>query len=145
MKKAVCAIVALCSFASTFCTAQPAPSYPTKPIRMLIGFTPGSEIDVVGRMIAHEISDKWGHKVVVPGFEWDQWYGLFAPARTPRAIVNQLSREMARVLGLTEIRERLAVRGSVPKPSAPEEFDRFVRGEVQKVSKAIRDGGIKIE
>lgn len=81
----------------------------------------------------------------IPGFEWDQWYGLFAPAKTPRSIVNQLSQEMARVLGLADIREKLAVRGSVPKPSTPEQFDRFVRAEVEKVTKAIRAGGIKIE
>jgi tripartite-type tricarboxylate transporter receptor subunit TctC len=80
-----------------------------------------------------------------PGFEWDQWYGLFAPAKAPRAIVNQLSKEVARVLALPEIRERLAVRGSVPKPSTPEEFDRFVRSEVARIGKAIRDGGIKLE
>lgn len=81
----------------------------------------------------------------VPGFEWDQWYGLFAPAKTPRAIVNQLSKEMARVLALPDIRDRLAIRGSVPKPSTPEEFDKFVRAEVDKVTKAIRAGGITIE
>jgi tripartite-type tricarboxylate transporter receptor subunit TctC len=81
----------------------------------------------------------------IPGFEWDQWYGLFAPAKTPRAIVNQLSKEMARVLALPDIRERLAFRGSVPKPSTPEQFDKFVRAEVEKVTKAIKAGGIKIE
>jgi tripartite-type tricarboxylate transporter receptor subunit TctC len=81
----------------------------------------------------------------IPGFEWDQWYGLFAPAKTPRAIVNQLSKEMARVLTLPAIRERLAVRGSVPRPSTPEEFDKFVRVEVSRIGKAIRDGGIKLE
>jgi len=81
----------------------------------------------------------------IPGFEWDQWYGLFAPAKTPRAIVNQLSKEMARVLALSDIRERLAVRGSVPKPSTPEQFDKFVRAEVEKVTKAIKAGGIRIE
>ena len=80
-----------------------------------------------------------------PGFEWDQWYGLFAPAKTPRAIVNQLSKEMARVLVLPDIKERLAVRGSVTKASTPEEFDRFVRSEVARIGKAIRDGGIKLE
>ena len=81
----------------------------------------------------------------IPGFEWDQWYGLFAPAKTPRAIVNQLSQEMARVLALPDIRERLAFRGSVPKPSTPEQFDKFVRAEVGKVTKAIKAGGIRIE
>ena len=81
----------------------------------------------------------------VPGLDWDQWYGMFAPAKTPRAIVNQLSREVARVLGLPEMKERISARGSVPKPSTPEEFETFVRAEVEKVSKVIRDGGIKIE
>lgn len=84
-------------------------------------------------------------ETAIPGFEWDQWYGLFAPSRTPRAIVNFISLEMARVLSLPDVRERLAVRGSVPKPSTPEQFDKFVRAEVEKVTKAIRDGGIKIE
>jgi tripartite-type tricarboxylate transporter receptor subunit TctC len=84
-------------------------------------------------------------ETVIPGFEWDQWYGMFAPAKTPRRIVDQVSREMARVLGLADIRERLATRGSVPKPSTPEEFDRFVRAEVSRIGKAIRDGGIRLE
>ena len=81
----------------------------------------------------------------VPGLDWDQWYGMFAPAKTPRAIINQLSKEVARVLGLPEMKERISGRGSVPKPSTPEEFDAFVRAEVEKVSKVIRDGGIRIE
>ena len=80
-----------------------------------------------------------------PGLDWDQWYGLFAPAKTPRPIVNQLSKEVARVLALPEIRERISSRGSVPKPSTPEEFDAFVRTEVAKVGKVIRDGNIRIE
>ncbi len=84
-------------------------------------------------------------ETVAPGMDWDQWYGLFAPAKTPRPIVNQLSKEVARVLALAEIRERISARGSVPKPSTPEEFDRFLRAEVEKVSKVIRDGGIRIE
>lgn len=84
-------------------------------------------------------------ETAIPGYDWDQWYGLFAPAKTPRAIVNQLSKEMGRMLALPEFRERLAVRGSVPKPSTPAEFDRFIRVEVDKVTKVVKDGGIKIE
>jgi tripartite-type tricarboxylate transporter receptor subunit TctC len=84
-------------------------------------------------------------ETAIPGFDWDQWYGLFAPAKTPRPIVSQLSKEMARVLALPEVKERLAVRGSVPRPSTPEEFDRFVRAETEKVTRVIREGGIKLE
>jgi len=81
----------------------------------------------------------------IAGFEWDQWYGMFAPAGTPRPILDQVAKEMARVLTLPEIKERLAVRGSVPKPSTPEQFDKFVRAEVEKVGKAIKAGGIRLD
>ena len=84
-------------------------------------------------------------ETAVPGLDWDQWYGMFAPAKTPRAIVSQLSKEVARVLALPDMRERIANRGSVPKPTTPEEFDAFVRAEVQKVGKVIRDGNIRID
>jgi tripartite-type tricarboxylate transporter receptor subunit TctC len=84
-------------------------------------------------------------EAAVPGYDWDQWYGMFAPAQTPRAIVQQVSKEMARVLALPHIKERLATRGSVPKPSTPEEFGKFVRTEIDKVSRVIREGGIKLE
>lgn len=85
-------------------------------------------------------------EAAIPGFDWDQWYGLFAPAKTPRAIVEQLSKEMVRVLAMPEIRERLATRGSLAKSSpTPDEFDRFLKAETEKVSKVIRDGGIKLE
>jgi tripartite-type tricarboxylate transporter receptor subunit TctC len=84
-------------------------------------------------------------ETAVPGLDWDQWYGMFAPAKTSRPIVNQLSAEVARVLASAEIRERIASRGSVPKPSSPEAFDAFVRAEVAKVGKVIRDGNIRID
>jgi tripartite-type tricarboxylate transporter receptor subunit TctC len=81
----------------------------------------------------------------LPGFDWDQWYGLFAPAKTPRPIVELLSKEMARVLAIADIKEKLATRGSLAKASTPDEFDRFVRAETDKVSKVIKEGGIKLE
>lgn len=80
----------------------------------------------------------------IQGFEWDQWYGLFAPAKTPRAVVDRLSKEMAGVLGLPELKQRVEVRGSVTKPSTPEQFEKFVRAEVAKIGKAIQDGGIRL-
>src|SRR6185295_3190090 len=83
-------------------------------------------------------------ETVIPGFEWDQWYGLFAPAKTPRAVVEKLSRELGRVLSQPEVKERVLLRGSVTKPSTPEEFDKFLRAEAAKIGKAIRDGGITL-
>ena len=49
-------------------------------------------------------------EAALPGFEFDTWYGLFAPAKTPRPVLAQLSKEVARVLALADVRERFAVR-----------------------------------
>jgi tripartite-type tricarboxylate transporter receptor subunit TctC len=84
-------------------------------------------------------------EAAVAGYDWDQWYGMFAPAQTPRAVVQQVSKEMVRVLALPHIKEHLATRGSVPKPSTPEEFGKFVRTEIDKVTRVIREGGIKLD
>ena len=81
----------------------------------------------------------------VPGHEFDQWFGLLAPAKTPRAIVNQLSREVARIVNLPDVKERILQLGSVPKPSKPEEFDAFIRAEVHKLGKVIKAANIRVQ
>ena len=81
---------------------------------------------------------------VIPNFEWDQWYGLFAPAKTPRAVVEKLSKELSGVLALPEIKEKVAIRGSVTKGSTPGQFEKFFRTEEAKIGKAIRDAGIRL-
>jgi tripartite-type tricarboxylate transporter receptor subunit TctC len=79
----------------------------------------------------------------VPGFEFDTWYGIFAPGTTPRGLVAQISADVARVVKLPDVQERFATRGAVPKPSSPEEFDRFVRSEMEKLAKVIKAAGVK--
>lgn len=79
----------------------------------------------------------------VPGFEFDTWYGIFAPAATPRGIVAQVSSEIARILALPDVQSRFGARGAVPKPSTPEEFERFVRAEIGKLAKIIQAAGVK--
>ena len=81
----------------------------------------------------------------LPGHEFDQWFGLLAHAKTPRPIVNQLSREVARIVALPDVKERIFVLGSDPKPSTPEQFDAFIRAEVQKLGKVIKAANIKVE
>ena len=80
----------------------------------------------------------------IPGFEWDQWYGLFAPAKTPRAVIEKLSKELSQVLALADIKEKVAIRGSVTKASTPEQFEKFFRAQEAKIGKAIRDAGIRL-
>jgi tripartite-type tricarboxylate transporter receptor subunit TctC len=80
----------------------------------------------------------------VTGFEYDQWYGLLASAKTPRPLVNTLNKEIVRVLALPDIKERLLTQGATPAPSTPEEFDRFIRSEVNRFAKVLIAAGARI-
>ena len=80
----------------------------------------------------------------LPGYVFDHWYGMFAPAKTPRPVVNQISQEVARVLNIADVKTKISARGAVVKPSSPEEFDKFVRAEVEKITKVMKAGGVKI-
>ena len=80
----------------------------------------------------------------LPGFEYDQWYGLLASAKTPRPMINTVNKEMVRILNLPEIKERLLTQGATPTPTTPEEFDRFIRSEVKRFAKVLIAAGAKI-
>jgi len=58
-------------------------------------------------------------EAAIPGFEYDQWYGLLVAAKTPRPLVNTLNKEIVRVLALPDIKERLLTQGATPAPSTP--------------------------
>lgn len=81
----------------------------------------------------------------VSGYVFDPWFGILAPSRTPKAIFDKLSKEIARILQLSDVEERLSNLGADPAPTTPEEFDAQVRAEVAKFGKTVRDAGIKPE
>ena len=81
----------------------------------------------------------------LPGFHVASFFGLVGPAAMPRAVVNKVQADVARALALPEVRERLAGLGLEPVGSRPEQFDAFVRAEVTKWTKVIKDNGIKAE
>ena len=80
-----------------------------------------------------------------PGFEATNWYGIFAPAGTPAAIVNRLSREIASTIQLPDVREFMAKEGADPVGSTPQEFAAFFRNEVDRYAKVIRAANIRAE
>lgn len=77
----------------------------------------------------------------LPGFDANNWYGLLAPARTPRPIVEKLNTEIVKILHAPEVREYLLAQGLDPAPGKPEEFSSYLRSEVQKWSRVIREAG----
>ena len=78
----------------------------------------------------------------LPGFASSGWYGIVAPAATPRPIVNRLSETLRAVVKSPEIVERMAASGNEPVGGTPEEFDRFIREEIPKWAKVIRQAKI---
>jgi tripartite-type tricarboxylate transporter receptor subunit TctC len=81
----------------------------------------------------------------LPGYESVQWYGMLAPAKTPREIVNRLHAEVTGVLKQPEIKSRLAADGADTVGSSPDEFTRYIQSELVKWAKVARDAGIQQE
>ena len=81
----------------------------------------------------------------VPGYEAYGWFGLAAPAKTPRELVNRINAEVLRVLQLPEMKTRLAELGAEPATYKPDEFLAFIRRDNAKWEKLIKERNIEIE
>ena len=77
------------------------------------------------------------------GYEASNWYGLMAPADTPKPIINRLQKDLATVLNNNSVRDQLASQGIESAPSTPEEFTNYIRSETVKWSKVIRAANLK--
>jgi tripartite-type tricarboxylate transporter receptor subunit TctC len=81
----------------------------------------------------------------VPGYQASNWYGFAAPAKTPRAIVDKLNRELARIMASPEVREKLLNVGMEPTTSTPEQYTEFIKAEVVKWTRVVKAAGIQAE
>jgi len=79
----------------------------------------------------------------VPAAQFDFWIGMLAPAQTPRPIVQRIHAEVAKALGETEVRERLAKLGAEPMPMSPEAFDAYMRKQLVELGGTLRAAGVK--
>jgi tripartite-type tricarboxylate transporter receptor subunit TctC len=73
------------------------------------------------------------------------WFGMLAPAKTPAPIVEQLSAQIMKAMQTPAVRDRALQQGATPVGNAPGEFNAFLRGEIAKWTRIIRDAGIKLE
>jgi tripartite-type tricarboxylate transporter receptor subunit TctC len=80
-----------------------------------------------------------------PGFEVRSWYGLLAPAGTPRAIVEQLHAQIAAVLRQPEVIARLASDGAEPGGDTPAEFAAYIKSEVERWGRVVKTAGIRAD
>ncbi|MCW5576121.1 MAG: tripartite tricarboxylate transporter substrate binding protein [Burkholderiales bacterium] len=81
----------------------------------------------------------------VPGFEVVTWYGLMAPAATPKTVVATLNKVVVAQIALPDTRKSLAASGLSPLAGTPEEMSRFVKAELAKWAKVARDAGIRLD
>lgn len=81
----------------------------------------------------------------LPGFEYNLWVGMFAPAGTPAEVVEKINRDVNRVLRDVDVAARMAALGAEPMPMTPAEFDRFMRSEMDDAARIVKAGGIRVQ
>ncbi len=81
----------------------------------------------------------------LPGFEVVGWYGVLAPAHTPRAIVERLHGEFVKILQTPEVRERLLSEGAEPVGNTPAEFTAFLKTDIARWAKVIKQAGARLD
>ena len=81
----------------------------------------------------------------VPGYDLSVWFGLVAPAGTPRDIVQKLNAQCVKILAMPDVRERFTAQGVEPQGSTPEQFAEHIRSQTAKWSKVVQDAGVKAE
>jgi tripartite-type tricarboxylate transporter receptor subunit TctC len=81
----------------------------------------------------------------LPGFEASSWFGLLAPAGTPKDIIAKLNGEVVKWLATPEAKERLATQGAIPAGLSPDDFTRHIAAETVKWQKVVKDSGAKVD
>jgi len=81
----------------------------------------------------------------LPGFNVKNWFGVLAPAGTPRPIIDRLSNEIAKIIAIPEVREKLVSLGMEPFISSPEQFAALIRLDFAQYAKVIKQANIKLE
>jgi tripartite-type tricarboxylate transporter receptor subunit TctC len=81
----------------------------------------------------------------VPGFEATSWFGMFAPAATPPAVLNQLNAVIVKALNDPEVRKTITAQGGEPTPEKPAEFAAFIKAETEKWGKVVKASGASLD
>ncbi len=81
----------------------------------------------------------------VPGYEATIWLGLMAPAATPRPVLERLSAEVNKVINSPDVKENWGKQGAAPLGMSPEEFGKFVREDIAKWAKLVKETGMKVD
>jgi tripartite-type tricarboxylate transporter receptor subunit TctC len=78
----------------------------------------------------------------LPNYKYESWFGVLAPAGTPQAILTKVSEDIAKVLEMPDVKEKLLAQGSIPAPTTPAEFDAINKSDTERYGKILKDAGI---
>jgi tripartite-type tricarboxylate transporter receptor subunit TctC len=81
----------------------------------------------------------------LPGFDISTWFGLLAPAGTPKDVIAKWNAEVTKILNSPDMRERLTAQGAEPAPNTPEQFAAFIQSEVPKYARIVKISGAKVD
>lgn len=81
----------------------------------------------------------------LPGFRWDYWYGMLAPAKIPRPLLNRLNQEITGILNQADVRSRWTALGADPAPTTAQAFDKFIAEDIAVLTAIARKANIKAQ
>ena len=81
-------------------------------------------------------------EAALPGYKYESWFGMLAPAGTPPAILAKISQDIAQVLKMPDVVEKLTTFGSIPAPNSPEQFDAIIKSDTERYGKVLMDAGV---
>ena len=110
-------------------TSALAQAYPTKPVTIIVPFAAGGTIAEAG----------------VPGYEAMSWFGLFAPAATPKPVLDRLNAALVKVLNQPDVKKKIAEQGGDVVAETPEQFAAFIKAETAKWGKVVKDSGATVD
>ena len=78
----------------------------------------------------------------LPNYKYESWFGVFAPAGTPQPILAKVSEDIAKVLEMGDVKEKLLAQGSIPAPTTPSEFDAINKSDTERYGQILKEAGI---
>jgi tripartite-type tricarboxylate transporter receptor subunit TctC len=84
-------------------------------------------------------------EAALPGYEAVTWWGLFAPSRTPREIINKVHADVVKVLQMPDTREKLAREGVSPAGNTPEQFAAMIEKDIVTLGRVVKAANVKLD
>lgn len=81
-------------------------------------------------------------EAAVPGYKYESWFGVMAPHGTPQPILTKVSQDIATVLKMQDVADKLIAQGSIPAPTTPQEFDAMIKNDTERYGKILTDAGV---